>query len=147
MPTPIISLLKDGEHNVYIAPNAAEFVGSFGEEFTRYYDDLGWAWKPLAGAKVLRIANKDAYKYIDELATTQAGNYLDHGVRVNSLFTGYHIAGSTWSQRIGLLASRPFPDQDILTMRVNPVNSTSEIDIKIPFYAAYLGAPFTDKAT
>lgn len=147
MPTPVISLADGGEFSVFVAPDAAEFVGSLGTEFTGFYDKLGFDWKRLAGAKVVEVEGKDPYDYIDYLATTQAGNYLDHGIRVNSVFTGYRIVGTTWSQRFGLFAGRQFPDEDYLTMRVIPVGSHQAEEVKVPFYASYLGAPFTDQAS
>ena len=147
LPTPVISLLEDGEYNIYIAPDAAEFVGLLGEQFTSFYDDLGFDWKRLAGAKVVEIEGKTAYDYVDYLAATQAGNYLDHGIRVNSVFTSYRVVGSTWSQRFGLFAGRNFPDQDYLTMVVIPDGSDQVEKVEVPFYASYLGAPFMDKAS
>ena len=147
LPTPVISLLEGGQQSIYVAPDAVEFISLLGEQFTGFYDELGFNWKRLAGAKVTEVEGKDAYDYIDHLATTQAGNYLDHGVRVNSVFTGYRIVNSTWSQRLGLFAGRAFPDQDYLTMKIIPVNSTKAEDVRVPFYAAYLGDKFTDKAS
>jgi hypothetical protein len=147
LPTPIISLLEGGEYNIYVAPDAVELVGLVGEQFTGLYDKLGFDWKRLAGAKVVEVEGKMAYDYVDYLATTQVGDFLDHGVRVNSVFTGYRIVGSTWSQRFGFFAARQFPDRDYLTMKVIPVGSEKAEDVEVPFYAGYFGAPFTDKAS
>ena len=147
LPTPVISLLEGGQQNIYVAPDAAMLVGSLGEQFTGFYDKLGFDWKRLAGAKVVEVEGKDAWHYIDDLATTQAGTYLDHGVRVNSLFTGYLVVNSTWSQVFGLFADRQFPDKDHLTMKVIPVGSAKAEKIRVPFFAAYLGDKFADKAS
>ena len=147
LPTPVVSLFKDGEYNIYIAPDVVEIVNLLGANLTGLYDKIGFDWKRLAGAKVLQVEGKEAYDYIDYLATTQAGEYLDHGIRVNSVFTGYRIVGSNWSQKFGLFASRQFPDQDYLTMEVIPVGSNAPEEIEVPFYASYLGSPFTDKAS
>lgn len=147
LPTPIISLLEGGQQNVYVSPDAVKFIGSFGEKFISFYEKLGFDWERLAGAKVEEVEGKSAYDYIDYLATTQVGNYLDHGVRVNSVFTGYFFKNSTFFRKLGHFASRDFPDQDYLTMRVTPVNSTKVEEVKVPFSAVYVGDPFTDKAS
>lgn len=147
LPTPVISLLKDGEYGVYIAPDAVELVSLLGDAFTGFYDKIGFDWKRLAGAKVTQVEGKEAYDYIDYLATTQAGNSLDHGIRVNSVFTSYAIADSTWTQHFGLFAGRQFPDQDYLAMEVIPVDSKTPENITVPFYANYYGAPFKDSAS
>ena len=147
LPTPIISLAKDREFNIHVAPDAIEFVSLLGDKFTGYYDELGFDWKRLAGAKIVEVEGKSPYDYVDYLASSQAGNYLDHGIRVNSVFTGYRIVGSDWSQKLGIFAGRQFPDQDYLTMSVIPVGSQEAEEVHVPFYASYLGAPFTDRAS
>lgn len=38
------------------------------------------------------------------IAGTVSGNYLEHGVRINSVFTSYRISGTSFSQRLGNLA-------------------------------------------
>jgi len=147
LPTPVISLAEGGEFNLYVAPDAVELVSLFGDEFTSYYDELGFDWKRLAGAKIVKVEGKSSYDYVDYLASTRAGNFLDHGIRVNSVFTGYRIVGSDWSQGFGLFAGRDFPDQDHLTMSVIPVGSQKAEKVQVPFYAGYFGAPFTDGAS
>ena len=144
LPTPVISLAEGGDFNIRIAPDAVELVSLLGDAFTSLYDKAGFDWKRLAGAKVVKVEGRNAYDYIDYLATTQAGNFLDHGIRVNSVFTGYRLVGSDWSQRFGLFAGRQFPDQDYLTMSVIPVGCEKVEEVKVPFYASYLGTPFTD---
>src|SRR6266446_9759823 len=67
--------------------------------FTRYYDSIGFDWKRLASAEVLRIEGMDPYDYVDLVADTVTGTYLDHGVRVNSVFTSYRLLDSSFSQR------------------------------------------------
>ena len=52
--------------------------------------------------------------YAERVAHAQSGNYLDHGVRVNSVFSNYLISGPSNSQRIGDLAGSAFPDKDTL---------------------------------
>ena len=147
LPAPVISLAEGGETNIHVAPDAVEFINLLGGGFTDFYNQVGFDWKRLAGAKVVEVEGKSAYDYVDYLATTQAGNYLDHGIRVNSVFTSYRITGSDWSQRFGLFAGRQFPDQDFLTMTVIPVGSDKAEEVKVPFVASYLGAAFTDGAS
>ena len=147
MPTPVISLAEGGEFNIHVAPDAVEFVSLFGDKFTSYYEELGFDWKRLAGAKIVRVEGRSPYDYVDYLASTQAGNYLDHGIRVNSVFTGYRIVGSDWSQKFGIFAGRQFPDKDYLTMSVIPVGSQEAEELQVPFYARYLGAPFKGRTS
>jgi len=147
LPTPVALLSKDGKQNIYVAPDAVELVNLLGDEFTGYYDEIGFDWKRLAGARVTEIEGKAPFDYMDDLAATQAGNFLDHGIRVNSLFTSYRIANSAWSQRFGLFAGRSFPDQDYLIMEAIPVGRDDPEEVQVPFLALYLGAPFKDKAS
>ena len=50
----------------------------------------------------------DAYAYADLIASTESGNYLDHGVRVNSVFSSYRISDTDFSQRFGDIAGPSF---------------------------------------
>lgn len=132
---------------MFIAPDSVEFVSLLGPDFTSFFDKINFDWKRLAGARVLQIAGMDAFAYADLIATTESGNYLDHGVRVNSVFSSYRISGSDFSQRFGDIAGPAFPDRDSLTMTLIPVGSTKPETVMIPYLADYLGAPFTDKAS
>lgn len=91
MPAPIISLSDNGTESVYIVPDAVEFISLLGSNFTYYFDSIKFDWKRLAGAKVLQIGGLSPYDYVDEIAKTRSGNYLDHGVRVNSVYSSYRI--------------------------------------------------------
>ena len=86
LPAPIVSLSENGAQNIYIAPDAVEFLSLLGSEFTSYFESIKFDWKRLAGAKVLEIQGKNAYDYVDYVASTQSGNFLDHGIRVNSVY-------------------------------------------------------------
>ncbi|KAI0752695.1 hypothetical protein C8Q80DRAFT_469989 [Daedaleopsis nitida] len=145
LPAPVVTLEENGQQSVFIAPDAVEFVSLVGSGFTSFFDQIGFDWKRLAGARVLQIQGKDAYDYASFISETQSGNYLDHGVRVNSAFSSYRISGADFSQRFGDIAGPAFPDLDSLTMKLIPVNSTKAETVKIPFLANYLGAAFTDK--
>ena len=94
---------------------------------------------------MLEIEGMNAFDYVDFVARTVSGNFLDHGVRVNSVFSSYRIVGSSFSQRVGDLAGPTVPRQTHLTMRLIPVNSTQPETVSIPFLANFLGSPFTDK--
>lgn len=133
--------------NVFIVPDLLEFVPLLGTEFTDHFTQIGFNWQRLAGAKVLEIEGMDAYAYADLIAKTESGNFLDHGVRVNSVFSSYRISGSDFSQRFGDIAGPAFPDRNTLTMKLITVNSTRAETVKVPFLANYIGEPFTDKAS
>ena len=119
---------------MYVAPDSVEFVSLLGASYTSYFDSIGFDWKRLAGARVLQIQGRDAYAYADLIASTQSGNYLDHGVRVNSAFSSYRIVGPA------------FPELESLTMKLVPVNATKPETVTIPFLASYVGGvSFTNK--
>lgn len=137
----------DGAQGVFIAPDLVEFLTQLGDEFTSFFDARGFDWKRLAGAKVVEIAGQAPYDYVDFIAKTVSGNFLDHGVRVNSVFSSYRISGTTFSQRIGDLAGPTGVKQTSLQMKVILANSTQVETVDIPFVANYLGVPFTDGAS
>ncbi|PFH53432.1 hypothetical protein AMATHDRAFT_1097 [Amanita thiersii Skay4041] len=145
LPAPVVTLEENGVENVFIAPDSVEFLTLLGTNFTGFFDSIGFDWKRLAGAKVLSIEGQDAYTYVDFIAKTKSGNYLDHGVRVNSVFTSYRISGTTFSQRLGDLAGPLDVTQNTLTMTLIPVGSSQQETITIPYLANFLGLPFTDK--
>lgn len=64
------------------------------------------------------------FSYVNGVATTYSGNYIDHNIRVNSVFTNYRISGGAWSQRLGDFAGPIFPDKDSLTFSLIAANST-----------------------
>jgi len=99
LPAPIISIEVDGEQGVYVALDSVEFISLFGDEYTGYYDSIGFNWKRLAGARILSIEGQAPYDYVDKIASTVSGNYLDHGIRVNSVFTRFASYLANNSQR------------------------------------------------
>ncbi|KAH9834949.1 uncharacterized protein C8Q71DRAFT_767699 [Rhodofomes roseus] len=147
LPAPIISLEVDGIQDVYVVPDLVEFVSLLGTNYTSYYDSIGFDWARLAGARVLSIDGMSAYDYVDHIADTVSGNYLDHGVRVNSVFSSYRINGGNYTQRFGDVAGPVFPDLDNLTMEVILANGTDSETVVVPYLATYLGGPFTDAAS
>ncbi|TFK19252.1 hypothetical protein FA15DRAFT_760162 [Coprinopsis marcescibilis] len=148
IPTPITSLYDPttSTHSIHIAPNSVELMTLMGDAFTSYYSspEVDFDWKRLAGAKVLSIDNIDPYDYVSKIADTYTGNYLDHGVRVNLVYTSYRIAANTWSQRVGDLAGPIDATREDLPMRLIPIGATEPEDVRIPFYALFIGLPFTD---
>ncbi|RDB23935.1 Peptidase S41 family protein ustP [Hypsizygus marmoreus] len=147
LPAPVITIEENSVQGVYIAFDSVEFLSQLGPEFTSYFDSIGFDWKRLAGAKVVQIEGQDPYAYVDHIASTVSGNYLDHGIRVNSVFTSYRISGGTFSQRLGDLAGPNDVSKDSVTFRLIAVNSTKVETVKIPYLASFLGIPFTDKAS
>ncbi|KAF8607362.1 hypothetical protein BDV93DRAFT_553078 [Ceratobasidium sp. AG-I] len=101
----------------------------------------------LSWRQVLTIEGIPAWLYVNGIATTYSGNYIDHNIRVNSVFTNYRISGGVWSQRLGDFAGPLFPDKDSLTLTLIPANSTKPETAKFDYRASYLGAPFTDSAS
>jgi hypothetical protein len=144
-PTPIVSLSDGGRERVYIAPDAVDFVSLAPNSFTSYYNSTGFDWKRLAGAEVLQIESMDPYDYVDLVADTVTGNYLDHGVRVNSVFTSYRLLGSSFSQRFGDLAGRQFSPIQSLTFELIPVGATQPENVTVPFLHVFMGNSFSDK--
>ncbi|KAF9474386.1 hypothetical protein BDN70DRAFT_884883 [Pholiota conissans] len=147
LPAPVISLDVNGVSNVYIAPDSVEFISLLGTSYTNFFTQIGFDWQRLAGAKVLEIEGMDAYAYVDLIAKTVSGNYLDHGVRVNSVFTSYRISGTVFSQRLGDLAGPEDVTRTSLTFKLIPAGSTKVETVSVPYLASYTGLPFTDSAT
>ena len=144
IPAPVVTLEQDGVEGVYVVPDLDQFVPLLGSNFTDYFASKKFDWKRLTGARVVEIEGQDPYAYAEHIARTQSGNYLDHGVRMNSVFSSYRISGVDYSQRFGDIAGSPFPDKDSLTMKVHVVNASEPETVTIPFLASYGGAPFAN---
>jgi hypothetical protein len=52
LPAPVVALEKNGVQDIYIAPDAVEFISLLGSNYTSYYDQQGFNWKKYAGDKV-----------------------------------------------------------------------------------------------
>ena len=124
LPAPVVTLEENGVQSVFVAPDSVEFINLLGTDYTSFFDSIGFDWKRLAGAKVLKIEGQDPYAYAKHIAATKSGNYLDHGVRVNSVLSSYRIVADAFSQRFGDLAGPPFPDQDTITFKLILANKT-----------------------
>ncbi|KAF9450034.1 hypothetical protein P691DRAFT_666237 [Macrolepiota fuliginosa MF-IS2] len=147
LPAPVVNIEVNGVQGVFVAPDSVEFITQLGTNFTDFFDSAGFDWKRLAGARVVEIEGQAPFDYVDFIAKTVSGNYLDHGVRVNSVFSSYRISNTDFSQRIGDLAGPTDVKQTSLKMKLIPVNSTTVESVDIPFLANYLGLPFTDQAS
>ncbi|CAE6477326.1 unnamed protein product [Rhizoctonia solani] len=148
LPAPLIALEKNGSQDIYIAPNSVQFISLLGTNYTSYYDAKGFNWKKYAGAKVHTIDGVSAWNYVNGIATNYSGNYIDHNIRVNSVFTNYRVTeDGLWSQRLGDFGGPIFPDKESLTLSITAVNSTQPETVKFEYRATYLGAPFTDGAS
>ncbi|TFL05000.1 hypothetical protein BDV98DRAFT_281055 [Pterulicium gracile] len=146
LPTPIVSLAVDGVESLYVAPDAVEFISLLGSNYTDYFDEMKFEWKRLAGAKIVSIEGMNPYKYVDKVADTLSGNFLDHGIRVNSVFTTYRIVANNYTQRLGDLAGRAMPVLTHLTISLIPVNASRAERVRVPFISNFLstGVPFAD---
>jgi hypothetical protein len=147
LPAPVVTFEENGIPGVFVTPDSVELFSLLGTEFTSFYDSIGFDWQRLAGARVLAIEGMEPFDYVDFVARTASGNFLDHGVRVNSVFSSYRIAENDFSQRVGDLAESPVPTQTQLTMKLITVNSTEIETVQIPFLSEFVGEPFTDKAS
>ncbi|KAF8607363.1 hypothetical protein BDV93DRAFT_553079, partial [Ceratobasidium sp. AG-I] len=145
LPAPVVALEKNGLQDIYIAPDAVEFISLLGSNYTSYYDQKGFNWKKYAGAKVLTIEGLPAWAYVNLIATTRSGNWVDHNIRVNSVISSYRVTSNAWAQRLGDIAGALFPDKDSLTMAVIPATPGAKLEtVKFDYRSNYLGAPFTD---
>ncbi|KAF5325046.1 hypothetical protein D9619_009605 [Psilocybe cf. subviscida] len=144
LPAPMISLEENGVQNMFIAPDSVDFITQLGPAYTGFFDNAKFDWRRLAGAKVLQIQGMNAYDYVDLIAHTVSGNYLDHGVRVNSAFTSYRIAAGAFSQRLGDIAGPLDVTNTALSVKLIAANSTKVETVSIPYLADYTGDPFTD---
>jgi hypothetical protein len=142
LPAPIV-LLDTG---VYIAPDSDVLFDGTGQGFADYFGNKSFDWKRLAGAQVMEIGGLPVLDYIDFVARTASGNFLDHNIRVNSVVSSYEMPDGKILQRLGDLASSFVLTQTSLTFSLIPVNSTSSTpeSIDIPFIAGFIGRTFAD---
>ncbi|KAH8112345.1 hypothetical protein DFH11DRAFT_1511719 [Phellopilus nigrolimitatus] len=152
LPAPITILEEDNAQSVFVAPNSVQLFSLIGSDFTDFFDSINFDWKRLAGAEVLEIQSINGsmisvLDYVDYIASTVSGNYLDHNVRVNSVFSSYRIVDTGFSQRVGDLAGPPMPTQDNLTFSLIVANGTDIETITVPYLAMFLSNPFSDRAS
>jgi hypothetical protein len=147
LPTPLVSFVQDGTQSVFVAPDSVDLIPLIGSGFTDLLAAIPFNWQRFAGARVLSINGIDPYAYADLIADTESGNFIDHGVRVNSAFGSYRISDVDFSQRFGDISGPAFPDRSSLTLTLIPANGTAAETVVVPYIADYLGASFTDSAS
>jgi len=142
LPAPIVLL----DNGVFIAPDSDKLLNQMDPGFTRFLDEKNFDWKRLAGAEVIEIDGRPVLEYIDNIAKTVSGNYLDHNVRVNSVVSSYRLVGSKWSQRFGDHASELFLKQTSLDISLITIGSSSGTPetVTVPFVAEFIGNYFAD---
>lgn len=147
LPAPVVTIEVNGEQGVYVAPDSVEFLELIGDDYTGYFDSIGFDWKRLAGAQILSVNGKDPYDYVDEIASTISGNYLDHGIRVNSVFSSYRVSANAYSQRVGDLSGPTGVEKDSVDLTILVNGTYAPESLTVPYLANYLGANFTDGAS
>ncbi|KAH9169339.1 hypothetical protein EDB89DRAFT_2073032 [Lactarius sanguifluus] len=149
LPAPVVIL----DNGIFIAPDSGGvpqhaavelWDDQFGTNFTDFFAAKKFNWQRLAGARVLTIGGLPASDYIDEIARTVSGNFLDHNIGVNSVVSSYRILDTTFSRHLGDLAGPVFLTQTSLNFSLIPVNTTTLEFVDVPFVASSIGAPFTD---
>jgi hypothetical protein len=144
LPAPVTILSVNNRESVYVIPDLVGLMTLFGDDFVSFYSKLSFDWQRLAGALVHSIEDMDPFDYIDSIAHAISGNYLDHGIRVNSVLSSYRIVNNSYSQRVGDLAGPSILTQTSLRMTLTPINATKAETVEIPFVASYAGGNFTD---
>lgn len=140
LPAPIVLL----DNGVFIAPDSDKLISSIGPGYISFLDEKGFDWKRLAGAEVIQIGGVPVLDYIDNIAETVSGKFLDHNVRVNSVVSSYRIIGSDWSQGFGDHASELFLKQTSLDILLIPKGSATLEMVNVPFVAEFIGNNFAD---
>jgi hypothetical protein len=140
LPAPVV-ILNNG---IFIAPDSTELLNQIGPDFTDFFAAKNFNWKRLSGARVITIEGLPAADYIDKIARTVSGAYLDFNVRVNSVVSSYRISDGSFSQRVGDLAGRVVLTKTSLNFLIIPANSTVSEFVDVPFVANFMGTSFTD---
>lgn len=55
------------------------------------------------------IEGQDPYAYVSMIASNYSGNYLEHGIRMNSVYSSYRYSSGAWGQRLGDFAGPIVP--------------------------------------
>jgi len=153
LPIPIVSLANNvhGNESIYVIPDANEFWdGYLDGEFYNWYQQKGIDITRYAGAEVLSIQGQDPYDYVSQIATNYSGNYLDHGVRENSVYSSYRLVAGTWGQRVGDFAGPVIPDYFPYSVEVTliPCDTKTAETVSFPYVSTYLGTGnFSDAAS
>ncbi|KAJ9127060.1 hypothetical protein QFC24_001293 [Naganishia onofrii] len=153
LPIPIVSLAKKADskkESIYVIPDADAFFSQYLKgQFNQYYQDKGINITRLAGAEVTSIEGQDPYAYVSQIASNYTGNYLDHGIRENSVYSSYRYTGGKWGQRLGDFAGPivpSYPKYEI-TVTLVPTDTKKPETVTIPYVSTFLGKDFTDQGS
>jgi len=147
LPTPLVSLETNGVQAIHVVPDVVELVALLGPDYASLLNTLspGFNLTRLAGARVISIEGLAAYDYVDKIASTEVGGFLDHGIRFNGALSYYRISGGEWAQRWGAVAGPVSVFRDSLKVTLVPVGEAKPLTLKIPYIAVYAGwNSFTD---
>ncbi|KAJ9106881.1 hypothetical protein QFC19_003011 [Naganishia cerealis] len=157
LPIPIVSLAKKADskkESIYVIPDADSFLQPYlNGQFNQYYQDKGINISRYAGAgtsdEVTKIEGQDPYSYVSEIATNYTGNYLDHGIRENSVYSSYRYTGGKWGQRLGDFAGPIVPDYPKyeITLTLIPTDTKKAETVTIPYVSTFLGNDFSDQGS
>ena len=75
----MVTLEENGVQNIFVVPDLLDFIPLLGTGFTGFFDQIGFDWQRLAGAKVLEIDGIDAFAYADKIASTESGKFQVSG--------------------------------------------------------------------
>lgn len=142
----MVSLETNGVQAIHVVPDAVELVALLGPDYTSLLNTLspGFNLTRLAGARITSIEGQAPYDYVDKIASTEVGAFLDHGIRVNGALSYYRISGGQYSQRWGTLSGPSSVFRDSLKVTLIPVGETKPLALNIPYIASYAGSNFTD---
>ena len=147
LPTPVVSLETNGVQAIHVVPDVAELIPLLGPDYISLLSTLspGFNITRLAGARITSIEGQAPYDYVDKVASTEVGTFLDHGVRVNEALSSYRISGGQYSQRWGALAGPINVLRDSLKVTLIPVGETKPLALNVPYLATLNGGiGFTD---
>ena len=148
LPTPVVSLGTNGVQAIHVVPDAAELVDLLGPDYISLLNTVspGFNVTRLAGARITSIEGQAPYDYVDKIASTEVGGFLDHGIRVSGALSRsyYRISGGQYSQRWGALAGPSGVFRDSLKVTLIPVGENKPLALDIPYIASFTGNDFTD---
>lgn len=151
LPFPIVPIAPKPDSplsdvQIRILPEASILLTGLGSNFVKRYN---YDFEQYDGALVNAIDGQSANEYVDFIARTVVGTYLDHGVRTNSVFSSYRLLPeSQWDQKLGDFAAPVGVAKDGVNMTITRINATTSETIYVPYQAFFLGRrPFTSAAS
>ncbi|KAI0094132.1 hypothetical protein BDY19DRAFT_901398 [Irpex rosettiformis] len=121
LPIPLVSFTlspsaEDGTQSVFIVPDTPTLVSLIGSAFASFFSPTG----PFP------------FNFARLIARTENGNFLDHGVRVSSVFGRYRITWTDFSWGLGDISRLAFPSRDSLTLVVELSSGKRETVVVMP---------------